>query len=370
MTRLQNEALSALYSAAMGQESWQSALAKTCELFHTEKGILFTENLIEGRGAIWEVTAIERRYVDSYQRYYAGVEPLAPAAHRAGLNKGQILTIPRLVSEDDFRRSEYFNDFWRPQGIHSFLGFIDPATVGQSTPFIHLTYYRPESGREFGREDQRRLSMLRYHLRQALNLREFASPPQTSHLKYANWLVDAIAHPALVVDNRLRIVAVNRSAHAVAAKGWLLKHRNGAIQLGDGCAPLSKQLRGLLSNAFDTKVSHIVLRDDTGAAASVSLHPATELNKDGSTPLALIVLRTCDPDAGNADLALMQQCFGLTPREAEISFAIAQGLKAADICETFGIGRETFKTHKKRLFGKLGVDSQVKLTSMLTKLLT
>lgn len=227
-------AISSIYSAAVGKLQWSGALDRMCRLLNAHKGILYSENVSEERGGIWVGSSIEQDRITSYQEYYASVEPLTPSAHRRGLDKGQILTIPSLVERRDFWRSEYFNDFWKPQGIREFIGSIDKReTWNGDRQFIHLTFYRDPRQTEFDDHDGMRLSRLRYHVDRALSFtRNLTHRDVDMNLTWG--LLNSISCAALVLDRRLKVVSLNERAEAAAAKGGMFSTglANGISQAG------------------------------------------------------------------------------------------------------------------------------------------
>ncbi len=76
-----------------------------------------------------------------------------------------------------------------------------------------------------------------------------------------------------------------------------------------------------------------------------------------------------DPTAeGRVDHAELRGWFGLTRREAEVAAALGSGLTVGEAAETLGITRGTATTHQKHIYSKLGINSQVQLVHLLSRL--
>lgn len=59
--------------------------------------------------------------------------------------------------------------------------------------------------------------------------------------------------------------------------------------------------------------------------------------------------------------------FGLTPREGEVLFLLAQNYRAPYIAEKLVVSQSTVKTHMRNLYGKLGVHSQAELLLLVDR---
>ena len=79
----------------------------------------------------------------------------------------------------------------------------------------------------------------------------------------------------------------------------------------------------------------------------------------------LVSLR--DPELDLPDPALLQDLFGLTPTEALVAAALAQGLDGGDIARTMGVQPNTVQSHVKRILLKTGTRRQPQLVSLILR---
>jgi DNA-binding NarL/FixJ family response regulator len=63
------------------------------------------------------------------------------------------------------------------------------------------------------------------------------------------------------------------------------------------------------------------------------------------------------PGLGYQDAARDSADAGLSPREREVLQAVAEGLRTAAVAERLGLSVKTVETYRRRLMGKLGVDT-------------
>jgi DNA-binding CsgD family transcriptional regulator len=58
---------------------------------------------------------------------------------------------------------------------------------------------------------------------------------------------------------------------------------------------------------------------------------------------------------------------GLTQREREVAYLVADGLRSREVAERLGIASQTVKSHLKTIFDKLGVRNRVELARRLVQ---
>ncbi|WP_265524916.1 helix-turn-helix transcriptional regulator [Providencia rustigianii] len=75
-----------------------------------------------------------------------------------------------------------------------------------------------------------------------------------------------------------------------------------------------------------------------------------------------VVPNSVSSDYRHTDL---QTCFGLTPRECEVVELILEGKGSPQIADTLFISLGTVKNHRKNIYQKLGIGSQVELFNLL-----
>ena len=64
----------------------------------------------------------------------------------------------------------------------------------------------------------------------------------------------------------------------------------------------------------------------------------------------------------------LQGWFGLTRREAEVAAVLGDGLTVTEAAQSLGITRGTATTHQKHIYSKLGINSQVQLVHLMSRL--
>ena len=73
--------------------------------------------------------------------------------------------------------------------------------------------------------------------------------------------------------------------------------------------------------------------------------------------------------AGSGTDGLLRQRLGLTPREAEVLFWVAQGKPNKDIADILSLSPRTVNKHLEQVFAKLGVENRSAAAAMAARLL-
>jgi DNA-binding CsgD family transcriptional regulator len=166
--------------------------------------------------------------------------------------------------------------------------------------------------------------------------------------------------------------AVPRGAAAQSDHGGSLRCDRAAEEMlqafwagiGDGAA-LPPELKGLAegAQAGSPGVRRALVMEQPGERLRVEVtavgrgrtqfHLWRE-NLPGTIPAA--------PEAGPQEA----RADGLTQREREVAFLVADGLRSREVAERLAIAPQTVKSHLKTIFDKLGVRNRVELARRLS----
>ncbi|WP_218823241.1 response regulator transcription factor [Inquilinus limosus] len=117
-----------IYDAALGSEAWVTVVTGMRDLLDAESGALFPA----GYGVPSD-TAIhvgcDPAFIAPYNDYYCRISPLVPVVPH--LPAGSVFANHMVVAEQDYVRSEYYNDHIRPQGKYTNLSWFDAPVGGR-----------------------------------------------------------------------------------------------------------------------------------------------------------------------------------------------------------------------------------------------
>lgn len=330
---------------------------------------LVVHDLINQRGAVSESSgfdpAWEQKYAEHYAKTNVWIQRLAPWMY-----PGKVLSSECVIRDDELVRTEFYNDFLRPQGFFHSFG----ATVTREDEVsAYITSVRSKQAGYFREPEQEVCRELIPHLQSALRVRrQFAGLEK--QLKNLSAALDHLPQGIVIASGAGKVLFLNRSA------AGLLNVPNGLWIASDGLravrAEETERLRILLARAARTIAgngSHpgglMRISRPGRPPLKISIAPL-ETGADGSARhAAAIVMIAAPPEAvrepeapgAGMDARLLEQLFGLTPAEARLTAALAGGKSVKEFSEEAGVSLNTARTHLKNVFAKTGVTRQAAL---------
>src|SRR5262245_194264 len=112
--------VSEIYATLVGKGSWQEFLDHLAAIPPNGKTSLFYHDSATGSGALSLNSRFEDKIATSYNQYYCKVNPWMLGAMTRPLQLG--VRSEQYLRQEDLLRTEFYNDFLRPQGVRSGLG--------------------------------------------------------------------------------------------------------------------------------------------------------------------------------------------------------------------------------------------------------
>lgn len=169
------------------------------------------------------------------------------------------------------------------------------------------------------------------------------------------------------------VLHANRAAMDIAAQDDGFRISDGRI--GSSSVRHHKQLRMLVAQAAqpDGQIGTLCLpRESQLRAYMVLVAPIADSRSQAHAPTphdraVLIFVR--DPECGFAlSSADVSDFLGLTPAEARVLIAIADGASLAEVSRSLGLSRNTVRSHLQHIFVKTGVSRQSELVLLASKM--
>ena len=186
--------------------------------------------------------------------------------------------------------------------------------------------------------------------------------------------LDALAVGVLFTTADGSVLHANRAAREVAAQGDGFSLAESRVTSSN--ARQNKELRALLAQAArpGAPMSALCLPRTSQCRPYILLiAPLRQASLGGLAPISMseqpVLVFIRDPESGFA-LSSSDVCtvLGLTPAEARVLIAIADGASLADASATLGITKNTVRSHLQHIFIKTGVSRQSELVLLASKL--
>lgn len=361
-----------VYDAALAPQLWPHALNKVAELLHADGAALLFQDQVSGEGhAI--VARLDPAATSQQFGYYATRNPIRPGRNRAlRLShassdwRTRVVTDEHALPKSELMRSEYYNDFLHPLGIHAGL-MIGLAL--ENTKFATINLFRPRSREQFACPDVETATKLQPHLIRAFELGLRLTELQQLNGSLAQSL-DQSQHAIFFADRDSRSRYANRAAELLAGQ-----HRGLSVKDGVLCAATAdstRRLHRLIAAAGTPEVAQrsggamTLARPGFRRPLSVIIAPlrAEQISHFRQSPSVIVC--ASDPETGIAvPRDRLRDLFGLTPGEAKIALELLTGNDPAAIAERLSLSVHTVRVHLARIMAKTDTSRQAELVQLL-----
>lgn len=346
--------LDEMHAAALGLVPWQMVLLAISRLLDVPSAGLH-KDLWCGGGWGFRIDGDDRVFAD-YFRHYAGIHPLA--LRTRSTPAGSVLTDPMIMPRAEFERTEYYNDWARPNGFDQHLHV---RLANDAHALLGLSLTRPRGARAFDDAELRLAHRIAPHLRRAVAIYEGIEDIRQANLGLLHAL-DGMHRGVfgLAVDGR--VVFANDTARTVLAEGDVLRIDKGILvaMRSDRTGAIHRMLASLARG--DAHPAITLERAD--GRLPLRLEPLRLSRStgftDGPPPPLLLLVHDAAIEAG-ARAASLRARYGLTATESAVAVHAARGQGVAVVAAALGIGQGTVRSHLKRVFEKTRTHRQAEL---------
>lgn len=368
-----DDLVSTAYDAAFDPDLWQVFCDKIDQVLDGAYVSIHGHDLTLNKNAdVFCYTRHDDSYFESYQAHYDRLNPIVPGLLRAQV--GQPLQTQDIISLGDLFRTEYYNDWMRPQentadggGIVLFRSDTRLLTLGAQirlkdaekkiSPLLEL------------------LARVGPHVRRAFHVRRSLEGASLAAM-LAEQRLEETGNVVILVDGDGRPIHMNRSAEAWFCEDGPL-HIGSAGEVAFAEAGANIFMAAALQ-AIRTR-SYSGLRD--GRPVQISARDFAMLRVVPLPDSSFTVDRMAGPWTFTrppvAMLTLAQPAkhgalskFGLSPTETKLALALLEGQSLAQHAESRKVSMNTVRTQLKSIFNKMGVSRQSHLTALLASLVS
>ncbi|MGN6580582.1 MAG: helix-turn-helix transcriptional regulator [Bordetella sp.] len=347
-----------IYAAALGEQSWESALGKIRVLLGQRSATLLTLdhvslaseiNAVVGDDAAW-VGEVSQAYNTEFYRYDPIAEALTP-----DWKPGAWFEDAQLLTRQQKSRHVFYQDFMRPYGLGSISGmFIDRSE--HSSAFLSVQG-GPESG-GLSEAQRRQIQAVYPHVRRALRM-QMRLREQETRAAIAESALAAMTAPVFILNDMRRLLWANGAAEALLSREPALRFVQGRF-VAAGCADDAQWQAACRQGG-------LLLRRADGAPLPLTLFPIAQQSRlMRAWHGRLFMMTAADPRKPEGQAKRLQCLFGLTPSEAELTLLICNdGLSPQECADLRGVALSTVRSQIKAIYTKTGATRTAQLAALV-----
>ena len=352
--------LEAALAAASDDLQWPVFLEALSSQLGASTMSLFLSDPVGQRSSIQFAAGKDPSYVKAYNEHFATVSPFFGDWSHERWREGVIELSGQVCPDRVLLRTEYYNDWLRPQKIHHLARGV-VAREGEASWV--LSFGRPRrSGSITGRElalfgailpGLRGALRLRHHLLVARSERDAASAA-----------FDALRIGVIFLDGRDSPIGINRRAQAILDAADGLKLERGTLSAS--CSTDTARLRRLIGQAREaihTGGGMVAINRPSGREPLHAVVTPLPRNHFYSGPrVATSVVFVMEREQGSPiDHELVRAQYGLTHAEAAVVEGLVRGLTLRQIAAERRASIHTVRTQMKSVLSKTGAGRQAEL---------
>jgi len=362
-----SELVAAIYEGPLEAVPWKSALDLLRRHLRASYVTLMLrppsaerEALMVNSAGDWPITREAE-----YNKHYYALDPFVD------LPQDRVVTVDELIGEANWRESEFYQQFLKPLDILHALGADIRTEDGLE---CRLRVARPHREPPFSENDKALCTVVLPHLKRAVRLHSQLELMDSERRLYAG-TVDRMLVGTVTLDETGAVLKSNPVADEMLREGDGLRLVNGAIR-ADAAAE-NRELQRLVKQALNLNgesggraaavVDAIsITRKSARGKLGVLIRslPRTGWSKGKRRPSVALFIRDAERKS-EASREMVRRLFDLTPAEASLALALANGLTLDEAAEGLNIRKNTARAHLRSIFSKIGVTRQTTLVRVL-----
>lgn len=357
-----------IYAAVQDPVLWQIVTEKIADAVRGESTTIFARFPEE---QLFSMTRTDAAAWDLYATYYASVNVLMDCCDRVFAD-GAVRYADRAMPDAVLEKTEFYNDFFKPNDMHYSLGLKIP--LGQ-LPAAYMTCQRPKVNGPFTEQEGPVYTTLLPHLQRALSLHVQLTQLQLTARGLESAL-DAFDQAVFGIDRLGKVILSNQSALKLALTGDPMRISGSML-----CTPDPAQNRRLQASILKAIAAAAAAGAGTSFGTSLLIYRVSGLQplrmtvtpfmsplRGTSAQLAALVFVADPSRRPQPRSAALRNLYNLTPTEARVSDSLLQGLELRDLAGRLGMTLETARFHTKRILAKTGVRRQTELMRLMLSL--
>jgi DNA-binding CsgD family transcriptional regulator len=358
--------LSAIYEGPFERPPWSTALTCIQQDLQASWAALILRPATVNQPALILGARLGSVFVADHSPYASYTQfSLDPFVN---LPPDRVVTADEFLGRDQWHQSEFYVRFAKPRGIAYSLGADVHTRNGIECRF---RICRSEGGNPFSENDRAYCRALLPHLRRAVYIHSRFESIESERKLFIS-AVDGLRVGTVILDENGNVIKTNHAADEFFADKDGLRLVQGQIACDNAAEnrELQKAIKHCLSIPFGAPPmaaeAVAVTRKSSRARLGLLIRsvPLSEWSEGQHRPAVAIFIRDWERSAQPSHTTIMQ-LFDLTPAEATLALALANGATLDEASEQMNIRRNTARAHLRSIFAKVGVTRQTMLVRVI-----
>lgn len=295
---------------------------------------------------------IDQKYLDLFRQHYYKMDPFLKAISASET----VMTTSSIISNKDMIRSEYFNDFLKPQCIYKQMVILLKSR-GQLCGTLAL--FRSEHEQDFSRFEKAKGELISSSLGGALEKSIFIEKITKSEKIMSSFCTDLPYKGILILDQSIDPVYINEEAMETISYfvGKNEPSEKSAFALPMELYVQCRQFMESLKLNGETATSREVKLLNASSGKTISAN-FRMISYFGDSKMCLICM---NKNESGVLLSKQLDKLRITRREQEVIDLICEGLKNSEIGEKLFISEYTVENHLRSIYEKMNVKNRINL---------
>jgi DNA-binding CsgD family transcriptional regulator len=353
------------YDCLTEENGWQELLASYARLIAGDSGLIYLKPRGGHKGKILTSLGVDASYrLSSYFAYYEPRSPVFPLYR--GLPEGQVHALGEYAFSAPYRKTEYFQDWVRPQGYGD---MVAAHLLRNDQHYAWFCIRRAAERGKYSASNLHAAGRLVPHLGRAVSLRfkleaELAAPNSLRNS------LEFVRFGVIIVDANSRILIANGPADNVLKVGDGLASHQGRLVCEQPREAAT--LHAAVAAAAQPRHGHHVAmdfcinRNEANAPLTLHVMPLSSASVTTAfTTQSAAAIFVIDPLHGEPNAEGFARAYGLTPAERRLLHEIVRGSGVVEAAAKLGIAVPTARTQLQHVFQKTNTASQAELVRLV-----
>jgi DNA-binding CsgD family transcriptional regulator len=361
--------IESIYECALDLSHWRSTMQRITLALGGHRALMFVPDL--NAGGFWAAHDIQPDMMAGYQEHYRQVDVWTNRCNPHLYTNGATTLGEQVIPENEYERSEFWNDFTRPADIFRIAAVAVDIADNEPARGTLLAVYRPRASEPFDDSARLLLHTFQPHIQRSLTIGKLLAGAAAQRA-YLTAMLDAVSTAMFACAANAEIVYANAAGEA------LLRENDGVTSEGRrlaGNTPASTQrLRRSIATSGGTRRANLLADDGplklprrcrahlTVNVSPLGLETTEVVDKKRSTVLVAVHDEKTSMDSTRARLSAT---YGLTDAEIRLVRAMFGGGALPEVARRLRIGHTTARTHLQHIFEKTNTHRQAELLALV-----